>query len=186
MGGVISVTAISWHIFICLFLAGTSWVGNVWALICRALEGARRVTAGSPGRGLSGVGHGARPLREGTALPWLCTLPWKQSRIVNRDACGCEPTVCWPFGLTSCCPSASVVVTVLCQVGGRGAGVAGDCGLSLQEKGPRREVKVVPCVLGLENTSAEVLGAKGVWGAGSKGKFAGAAVVGTTARYRGA
>lgn len=51
MGGVISVAAISWHIFICLFLAGTSWVGNLWALICRALEGVQRVSAGSPGRG---------------------------------------------------------------------------------------------------------------------------------------
>lgn len=66
MGGVISVTAISWHIFICLFLAGTLWVGDLWALICRALEGGERVTAGSPGRGeqrredlaVSGTKHG--------------------------------------------------------------------------------------------------------------------------------
>lgn len=34
----------------------------------------------------------ATAAQEGTMLPWLCTLPWKQSWILNRDAllCGCE------------------------------------------------------------------------------------------------
>lgn len=118
----------------------------------------RRAAAG----GFSGVEHGARLLREGTVLPRLCTLPWKQSWILNRDACGREPTVCCPFGLPSGCPSPSVVVTALCQVGGRAAGVEGPCGAEGGVEGSKEKtLKLFPGSWEWKNTSAEVVGAKG-------------------------
>lgn len=88
----------------------------------------KRVTA-SPGSGweqredLGVQGMAAIAAQKGTVLLRLCTLPWKQSWILNRDVrvCGHEPTVCCPFGLTSFCSSPRMVTAALHSVGGREA-----------------------------------------------------------------
>lgn len=131
----------------------------------------------------------ASATQERTVLPRLCALPWKQSWILNRDARGRgrEPTVCCPFGLTSCCPSPGSVVAALCPAGGRGAEAEGPCGAGGCGRGVRGgpERKGLRHTLGpgeQRTTSAEVVGAKGARGAGGKGKRPTAAAVGSTPR----
>lgn len=150
MRGVISVTAISWHIFICFFLAGTSWVGNLWALICRAVENAQRVTAGSPGRGgqqredlaVSSTKHGC--CGKGPCCCGSARCHGNKDGSLIEMLWTWTHTLCCPFGLTSCCPSPSVVVTVLCQVCGRGAGVEGPCGAEDAEGSKEKRLKLFP------------------------------------------
>lgn len=161
MRSVISVTAISWHIFICLFLAGTSWVGNLWALICRALENAQRVTAGSPGCGgqrredlaVSSTEHGCcgkGPRCRGSAR---CHGNKDGSLIEMRVDGNPHPLPSfWPHLLL---PQSQCDCDCPVPSGWQGNW----CGGTLWSWGCRRvqgeKVKFVPWVLGVENTSAK-------------------------------
>lgn len=110
----------------------------------------------------------ATEAREGTVLPWLCTLPWKQSWIFNGDAC-MHVDVNPPSAVLVASPPAAPVLAgyaALRPVGARGIhteGPSGAGGYRREDQG-RPERKGLTCSLGpgkQRTTSAETVGTKG-------------------------